>query len=213
MNLVFDFGAVLVDWQPAQLVAEHFPDLTATPQAAQHLARSLFGHADWHAFDRGQITLELVVRRTARRLALPPGQLGALVAGIGERLRPLQDSVAVLAELAGRRRLRGDVRLYFLSNMPLPYARTLEQKHAFLQWFDGGIFSGDVQHIKPEPAIYQLLQARYALESAQTLMIDDLKGNVDAACALGWGGIQFVSAQQLRRSLGNLLHQPDQGNP
>lgn len=205
MNLVFDFGAVLVDWQPAQLLAEHFPDLTATPQAAQHLARSLFGHADWHAFDRGQITLEMVVRRTAQRLALPPGPLGALVAGIGERLRPLQDSVAVLAELAGRRRLRGDVRLYFLSNMPLPYARTLEQKHAFLQWFDGGIFSGDVQHIKPEPAIYQLLQARYALAPAQTLMIDDLKGNVDAACALGWEGIQFVSAQQLRTNLADLL--------
>lgn len=208
MNLVFDFGAVLVDWQPAQLLAAHFPDLTATPQVAQQLARSIFSHEDWHAFDRGQITLEVVVQRTARRLALPRGQLRGLVAGIGERLSPLQESVAVLAELEGRRRLRGDVRLYFLSNMPAPYARTLEQKHVFLQWFDGGIFSGDVQHIKPEPAIFQLLQTRYALAPAQTLMIDDLKGNVDAACALGWGGIQFVSAQQLRINLEDLLGRP-----
>lgn len=205
MNLVFDFGAVLVDWQPAQLLAAHFPDLTATPQRAQQLARSIFSHEDWHAFDRGQITLEVVVQRTARRLALPQGQLWGLVAGIGERLSPLQESVAVLAELEGRRRLRGDVRLYFLSNMPAPYARVLEQKHSFLQWFDGGIFSGDVQHIKPEPAIFRLLQMRYALEPVQTLMIDDLKGNVDAACALGWGGIQFVSAQQLRMNLEDLL--------
>lgn len=208
MNLVFDFGAVLVEWQPAQLLAEHFPDLTATPQAAQQLARALFGHADWQAFDRGQITLEAVVRRTAQRLALPRPQLRSLVAGIGGRLSPLQESVAVLAELAGRRRLRGDVRLYFLSNMPEPYARVLEQKHSFLQWFDGGIFSGDVQHIKPEPAIFQLLQTRYALEPAQTLMIDDLKGNVDAACAMGWGGIQFMSAQQLRTNLAGLLGLP-----
>ena len=35
MNLVFDFGAVLFHWQPAQLVAESFPDLAATPQAVQ----------------------------------------------------------------------------------------------------------------------------------------------------------------------------------
>ena len=208
MNLVFDFGAVLVEWQPAQLLAEHFPDLTGTPQAARHLASSLFGHADWHAFDRGQITLEVVVRRTAQRLALPQAQLRSLVAGIGERLRPLQESVAVLAELAGRRRLRGDVRLYFLSNMPAPYARTLEQRHVFLQWFDGGIFSGDAQCSKPDPAIFQMLQRRYALEPSQTLMIDDLKDNIEAAGALGWGGIQFVSAQQLRVNLEDLLRRP-----
>jgi putative hydrolase of the HAD superfamily len=89
--------------------------------------------------------------------------------------------------------------------MPTPFARTLEHKHPFLQWFDGGIFSGDVQHIKPELAIYQLLQERYALEPKRTLLIDDLKDNVDAACGLGWRGIEFVSVQQLRRSLANLL--------
>lgn len=212
MNLVFDFGAVLIDWQPTQLVRAHFPDLTQTPRAAQQLARSIFSHEDWHAFDRGQITPEVLVRRTSERLTLPQAQTQGLVAGIGERLSPLDESVDVLAELEGRRRLRGDVRLYFLSNMPAPYARTLEQKYVFLQWFDGGIFSGDAQCSKPDPAIFELLQMRYALEPAQTLMIDDTKGNIEAACALGWGGIQFVSAQQLRSSLEDLLRKSDQEN-
>ena len=212
MNLVFDFGAVLIDWQPTQLVRAHFPDLTQTPREAQQLARSIFSHQDWHAFDRGQMTPEVVVRRTSERLTLPQAQLLGLVAGIGERLSPLDESVDVLAELEGRRRLRGDVRLYFLSNMPAPYARTLEQRYVFLQWFDGGIFSGDAQCSKPDPAIFQLLQMRYALEPAQTLMIDDTKGNIEAACALGWGGIQFVSAQQLRSSLEDLLRKSDEEN-
>lgn len=212
MNLVFDFGAVLIDWQPTQLVRAHFPALTQTPRAAQQLARSIFSHEDWRAFDRGQITPEVVVRRTSERLTLPQAQTQGLVTGIGERLSPLDESVDVLAELEGRRRLRGDVRLYFLSNMPAPYARTLEQKYVFLQWFDGGIFSGDAQCSKPDPAIFELLQMRYALEPAQTLMIDDTKGNIEAACALGWGGIQFVSAQQLRSSLEDLLRKSDQEN-
>lgn len=212
MNLVFDFGAVLIDWQPTQLVRTHFPALTQTPRAAQQLARSIFSHEDWRAFDRGQITPEVVVRRTSERLTLPQAQTQGLVAGIGERLSPLDESVDVLAELEGRRRLRGDVRLYFLSNMPAPYARTLEQKYVFLQWFDGGIFSGDAQCSKPDPAIFRLLQMRYALEPAQTLMIDDTKGNIEAACALGWGGIQFVSAQQLRSSLEDLLRKSDKEN-
>ena len=206
-NLVFDFGAVLIDWQPVKLVESHFPELAVTPLAAQQAARSLFGHVDWHAYDRGILSADCVVQRTAQRLALPLEEMARLVSGIGERLTPIQETMEVLADLAHRRDERGDVRLYYLSNMPTPYARTLERKYAFLAWFDGGIFSGDVQCSKPDPTIYQLLQSRYDLEPAQTLFVDDVQDNVDVACALGWNGLRFVSAPLLRSSLANLLPQ------
>jgi putative hydrolase of the HAD superfamily len=205
MNLVFDFGAVLIDWQPARLVAQYFPEMTATSQTAEPLARAIFSHADWHAFDRGALTQEEVTERTAQRLSLPHAQVHLLVSGIGERLLPIEETLAVLVDLVHRRHQRADVSLYFLSNMPLPYARVLEQKHAFLGWFDGGIFSGDVQLVKPEPMIFHLLQTRYALEPGRTLLIDDLQGNVNAARALGWHGLQFTSAQQLRSDLDTLI--------
>lgn len=205
MNLVFDFGAVLIDWQPARLVAQYFPELTVASQTAEALARAIFSHEDWHAFDRGTVTQEEVTERTARRLGLPHARLHALVNGIGERLTPLDESVAVLVDLVDRRKRRADVSLYYLSNMPVPYARVLEQAHAFLRWFDGGIFSGDVQSVKPEPGIFQLLQTRYALEPGRTLLIDDLQSNVNAACAMGWQGLQFTSAQQLRSDLDTLI--------
>jgi putative hydrolase of the HAD superfamily len=130
-----------------------------------------------------------------------------LVESIGERLVPIPETVALLAQLHAQRTATtaaSDVRLYFLSNMPVPYARTLERLHPFLQWFDGGIFSGDVHHIKPEPAIYTLLQTRYTLDPAQTVFIDDLKSNVTAAQALGWAGIHFESAPQLSAALAAL---------
>ncbi len=207
MNLVFDLGAVLIEWQPARLVASHFPELALTAQAAQQAAQSIFGHADWHAFDRGTLSADDVVQRTAQRLALPPDEMRRLVCGIGERLTPIQETMDLVADLAQRRDQRGDVRLYYLSNMPAPYARTLEHKYAFLAWFEGGIFSGDVQRSKPDPVIYQLLQSRYALEPTQTLFVDDVQDNVDVACSLGWSGLRFVSAQQLRSSLANWLPQ------
>jgi putative hydrolase of the HAD superfamily len=207
MNVVFDFGAVLFAWQPARLVADYFPDQTATPAAAMLLAQSIFGHDDWHAFDRGGLALDAVVARTAQRLALPAVPLEALITGIGDGLQPIDATLDVLAALSRRRQARGDVRLYYLSNMPVPYARTLERKHAFLQWFDGGIFSGDVLRCKPDPAIYEMLQARHALVPTQTVFIDDLQANVDAASGLGWRGVHFLSAAQLRQSLANLLDQ------
>ncbi len=208
-QLVFDFGAVLFEWQPAQLAAESFPDLASTPDAAAQLGQEIFGHADWLAFDRGRLTLDAVVGSTAQRLALPQARLHSLISGIGEGLRPIEATVGLLAELASRRRQHGDLRLYYLSNMPALYARALERKHSFVGWFDGGIFSGDVQCCKPDAAIYQLLQSRYALDPARTWLFDDSRDNVAAARGFGWNGFQFISPQQLRFSLGDLLGQEE----
>lgn len=219
MNVVFDFGAVLFTWRPAELLAQSFPEVAATPQQAAQLAHTVFAHDDWHNFDRGTLSMGVVVERTAARLDLDPGVLADLVHSIGDRLLPIDATVALLAQLHALRRPSAagvagtdQLKLYFLSNMPVPYARTLEQRHAFLRWFDGGIFSGDVLHIKPEPAIYQLLQTRYALEPSETLFIDDLKGNVQTARELGWHGIHFESAPQLQAALANLLGQATKGN-
>ncbi len=201
MNIVFDFGAVLFGWQPQQLVTQAFPEHTRQPGQAQTLAQALFGHADWHAFDRGTLSMQAVIGQSAARLGLGRAALTQLVQGIGEHLLPLAGTLDVLSQLKQLALSGQPIRLYFLSNMSAPYARTLERKFEFLQWFDGGIFSGDVHLIKPEPAIYQLLQDRYMLDPAQTVFIDDLQGNVQAAQSLGWHGIHFESAAQLERDL------------
>jgi putative hydrolase of the HAD superfamily len=199
MNVVFDFGAVLFTWRPVEIVAEVFPAQAANEADAKRLAHALFGHADWHAFDRGDMEMDSVIHRSAGRLGLPLDAVQTMVQGIGARLLPMQDTLDLLQTLHGKRQaVKG---LYFLSNMPLPYARHLEQNHAFLQHFDGGIFSGDVRCGKPDPTIYQLLQSRYDLAPRNTLFIDDMQANVDAAQALGWRGIHFQSAAQLAEEL------------
>jgi len=211
MNLVFDFGAVLVEWQPTRLLQTHFPQSADSPEGFCQLAQDFFHHADWQSFDRGTLGLAEVARRTAARLDLPPLQVQGLMEGIGDLLTAKPDTLAVLEDLHLQRahKQSGHTKsahkqhlpLYYLSNMPVPFARTLEKNHAFLSWFEGGIFSGDVQHIKPEASIYQLLQSRYQLAPAQTLFIDDMPVNVQAARACGWTGIHFESAAQLATEL------------
>jgi len=202
VNIVFDFGAVLFTWRPGTLLMQTFPQHVRTPEEATHLSHQVFGHADWHDFDRGVLDANTVVERTAERLDLPKLALAELVHDIGSNLTAIPESVAVLTQLY-QRRLAGDgvTGLYYLSNMPVPYARYLEQHHPFLQWFDGGIFSGDVLHIKPDLPIYQLLQSRYGLAPDSTVFIDDLKHNVTTAQSIGWHGIHFSSAQQLQADL------------
>jgi putative hydrolase of the HAD superfamily len=197
MNVVFDFGAVVFSWKPQELVRAAFPERAATPEQARALAEALFHHDDWQNFDRGTIAQHEVVARAAQRLALQPAAVEALVADIPSRLTPIPETVALLQRLRERRNRQADLRLYYLSNMPEPYARVLEQRHDFLQWFDGGLFSADVRLIKPQPDIFGLLESRHRLAPARTVFIDDLPANVDAARRHGWQAIHFESASQL----------------
>lgn len=201
MNIVFDFGAVLFRWQPAELVAQTFPEQAPTPDSAQALAKALFSHADWHAFDQGTVCMTDVVARSAERLQLPLAHLQGLVGRIGDLLTPLAPTVQVLEALRNLKARRPALRLFFLSNMPTDYARVLERSHGFLQWFEGGIYSGDVKLVKPDPAIYALMESRFGLQPDQTVFIDDLAANIAAAKARGWHGIQFKSAAQLKLGL------------
>lgn len=209
MNIVFDFGAVLFTWQPAVLLARHFPQHTATAEAAQQFVQDIFHHDDWQCFDRGTVELEDVISRTSTRMELAHPTLHGMMTVIGERLEPIACNIDLLARLRRQRDEQGDVKLYFLSNMPVPYARTLEQRHEFLQWFDGGIFSGDVKLGKPDPAIYELLAARHGLKAEETIFIDDTLANVRAAQALGWQAIHCRQPELLEGQLAEsmaLLH-------
>lgn len=205
MNVVFDFGVVLFTWQPARFLPNFFPARAATPALASALAADVFSHADWHAFDQGLLTSAETVTRTSERLALDAAALTGLLARIPDLLTPVEGTVEILKGLRGRRKLQGDIKLFYLSNMPAPFARELEQRHSFLNWFDGGIFSGDVKLIKPQPEIFQLMQQRFNLDPAQTLFIDDLQDNVDAARSFGWQAVQFVSPVKLRGQLATVL--------
>ncbi len=189
MNIVFDLGAVLLTWAPVELVQSQFAHHAPTAEAAHALARQMFHHEDWLGFDRGTHSLDDAIGRMALRLSLPADRLGEALAPMGERLEPIPVMVDLLASLRARRDAGEKLGLYYLSNMPAPYARVLEQRHAFFQWFDGGIFSGDVKVIKPHREIYEMLARRHGLEAGETLFIDDSLPNVEAARELGWHAI------------------------
>jgi putative hydrolase of the HAD superfamily len=141
----------------------------------------------------------------ALRLSLPVERLNSTLAPMGERLEPIAVTLELLGALCARRDAGEPLRLYYLSNMPVPYARVLEQRHAFLRWFDGGIFSGDVLMLKPQPEIYHLLAARYRLEASETVFIDDSAANVAAARALGWQAIHCEAPSALPAQLAAYL--------
>jgi putative hydrolase of the HAD superfamily len=202
-NIVFDFGAVLVHWRPLEVVQQYFPAQTRTPDEASQLARDLFGHADWQDFDAGRASPEQVAQASSMRLSLDVQQLRVMINGIEDHITPIDSSVQVLESLHAQRAEK-NLRLFFLSNMPAPYARGLE-RHAFMRCFDGGIFSGDHGLIKPQPEIYHKLEALYGLRGQPILFIDDHPANIAAAQMQGWQTLHLTEPSELNKRLAQSL--------
>jgi putative hydrolase of the HAD superfamily len=114
-------------------------------------------------------------------------------------LQPLPAMEALVARLED-----AGYPLYFLSNMPRPYADHLERQHPLVGRFRDGVFSGRVGVVKPEPAIYELAARRFGIAGQPTVFIDDQPRNLTAARAQGWQAVRFVDAGSCEQALGAL---------
>lgn len=201
--VVFDFGGVLFNWQPIKLIQAVLPHHAIDDEQAADVAARVFQSfvpgSDWSEFDRGALEWDEVSARIAARTGLLQADLHELMMAIPPHLAPMADSVAWLAQLA-----ESGVPLYFLSNMPRPYADFLAREHAFLKQFRGGVFSCDVGQIKPNADIFETAAARFGIEPGRTVFIDDNVHNVKTARDLGWRAVQFVDAAQCRSELAAL---------
>lgn len=200
MNVVFDFGGVVFNWQPnvllRQVLPHHAPDEAAARQLAARLFQGFAPGSDWALFDLGQIAPDALARQIAARTGLRVPEVAAVIEAIPPHLVPNPDTVDLIRDL----RASGH-KLFYLSNMPASYADELEQRHSFLSWFESGVFSARVQQIKPNADIFTTATKRFGVVGADTVFIDDVLHNIDAAQSHGWHGIHFQSAGQVRAEL------------
>lgn len=200
MNIVFDFGGVVFNWQPIQLLRTTLPLRARDDAEARAISAELFQgyplHGEWAAFDRGEVDTQSLAQRIAHRTSLSKTEVLAFVHAVPGHLEPIAETVALMARLkaAGHR-------LFYLSNMPTPFAEHLERGHAFMAWFDDGVFSSRVHLMKPQPEIFEEAARRFGLAPHELIFIDDVADNVDAARALGWRAIHFRSARDCELAL------------
>jgi putative hydrolase of the HAD superfamily len=200
-DFVFDFGAVIFEWNPIKRIEQHFKGEWHGFKSSTELAKNLFGSPTWQGFDRGDLSMSDVINQSAENLNIDRDHLRDLIEPIGEDLTPIESSILILNNLVQRKKEGEEIRLFYLSNMPEPYARALERRHEFIKWFDAGIFSADVREAKPDVKIYQRLYEKYGLDAARTLFIDDQLLNIQAAQSLGWRGVHLESPELLHEKL------------
>jgi putative hydrolase of the HAD superfamily len=200
-KIVFDFAGVLFHWQPLKMLQREVPHLAPDAAAAAHVAQQIFQSygGDWGHFDRGTVSVPDLVRRISQRTGYASADVQRVVEAIPRELQALPASVALVQRLHA-----AGYTLYFLSNMPAPYATHLEAQNPFLRCFTDGVFSARVHHNKPEPEIFALCEKRFGAQPQELLFMDDHLPNVLAAQQHGWQAFQFVDAAQAEHELGNL---------
>ncbi|MCC7039158.1 MAG: HAD family phosphatase [Burkholderiales bacterium] len=194
--VVFDFGGVLLDWNPRHLYRKLF----AGDEAAVDAFLTEVCPPEWNlAQDAGRdFDAAVAALMPAHRDKLP------LILAWRDRFEEmipdaLHDTVAVARELKDR-----GVPLYALTNWSHETFPGQRQRFDFMDWFAGIVVSGEEKVAKPDPRIYRILLERYGLRAAEAVFIDDNPHNAQAASALGLHGVHFRSAAELRRELQEL---------
>jgi putative hydrolase of the HAD superfamily len=184
MNIVFDFGNVLVEWNPSRLIQHHYEAPDGRAHFPDALADTLINHQDWLDFDLGLIDSAELAVRSAHRLGVDAAGMRAFVERIPHVLPLFEPTIALMGELIDG--VHGTHRVVYLSNMPRSFATVLEARCPWISRFEDGLFSGRINLAKPDDAIYAAAETQLRLDPADTLFLDDSPRNVHAARARGW---------------------------
>ena len=190
-NIIFDFGGVLMDWNPKYLYQNVFSTDEEMNYFLDHIAT-----LKWNAEqDRGrsfQEATEILQNQYpefSKEIALYYSQWPVMLKGA------IEENVNILRNLHGRFQLYG---LTNWSAESFPYAY---QNYDFFSLFNGIVVSGEEKLIKPDERIYQLLLNRYNLNASECLFIDDNYENIRAAQAMDFNTIHVGPETNLQEEL------------
>jgi 2-haloacid dehalogenase len=194
-TVVFDFGGVLLEWNPRHLYRKIFAD---PAEMEWFLANVCTG--DWNlAQDKGRPWPEGEAEAIARHPKYA-GEIRAFRARWHEMVpHAIQGTVAILEGLAAR-----GVPLYAITNFAADTCAESQQKYSFFRHFRGIVISGEIGILKPDAAIFHRLATDYSLDLATCLFIDDVPKNVTGAQAAGLQAALFETPAKLRADLAAL---------
>jgi putative hydrolase of the HAD superfamily len=160
----------------------------------------VFKHPDWLEMDRGVLAEHDAIDRFRERTGLTTAELSALMQAVKDSLQPIPGTVELLEDLAAHH-----VPLYCLSNMPATTSNYLRARYSFWRLFRGIVISGEINLMKPDPAIFEHIVARFSLNPGNTAFVDDHLPNIESAGRLGFKTVLFSNPAQCRSGLQELM--------
>lgn len=195
-TIIFDYGGVLLEWDPRHLYRRFFPN---QPEAMEQFLNEI-KFAEWNAQqDKGRPFAEAV-----EILSSEFPQYAHLIRAYDEHWEEsltgvIHGTVEILKQLKVLK-----YSLYGLSNWSEETFLRARHKYDFFNLFDDMVISGEVKMIKPEPEIFHLALQKFGRSASECIYIDDSLPNIQQAQKMGFETIHFESPEQLKTELHKL---------
>ena len=195
-NIVFDLGNVLISFRPAEyLEKNNYPH-----EIRKRIIADIFGSQEWLLLDKGEISLGEAIERISGKSILKREEIALIFKIRTDIMFPLESNANVLPGLKEK-----GFRLYYLSNFPADIFSEIKNRNDFFGYFDGGIISAEVKHSKPDLTIFNIFFERYGLKPEESLYIDDIEVNVEAARSTGMKGYCTYGSTTISDDLENVI--------
>ena len=195
-NIIFDFGGVVMDWDPRYFFKDHFKD----DEKMEHFLKNI-ATDDWNAEqDRGR-TLE---EGTEIQVAKHPEWEKEIRAYYDNWTTMLKSDIPHNVEVL-RKLEHSKYELFGLTNWSAETFLYALENYDFFKIFGGKIVvSGTEKLIKPDPAIWEVLLNRYQIKAEESVFIDDNAKNIEVAKSLGFICIHIKKDTDLEKELREL---------
>jgi 2-haloacid dehalogenase len=191
--IIFDYGNVLLEWNPRFIYDRYFPN---DPEGMERFFKEV-NFADWNLQqDKGRPFKEGVASLSREF----PHYSHLIQAFHDQWVDSVGGSIAGTVDILKRLK-RAGYPVYGLSNWSAETFPHMRERHDFFDLFDDMVISGEVGHVKPEPEIFQILLEKIGKPARECVFIDDSPSNIQQAQKLGFATILFQSPQQLESSL------------
>ncbi len=191
--IVFDFGGVLIDWDPRHLYRKMFNGDDQSVEAFLEETRFF----EWNLQQDAGRPFENALTEISSRYPQHSEKFISYVRRFNETIAgPIWPTVTILEKLKNY-----GYSLFGLSNWSAETFPIIRAQYQFFNWFEDILISGEVGMVKPDPAIFHLLLDRIGCESNDCLFIDNSIHNIDAARNLGFKTIHYTSSDQLVQDL------------
>lgn len=182
-NVVFDFGQVMVHFEPRYMVERY----VSNKADAKILANVLFDRLYWDRLDDGTITDSEVVQACKGRL---PERLWEVAEKIYYNWIYNIPEMEGMVDLVQRIKTKYKKRVFLLSNISTYFA-DYAKEIPMLGMFEDCIFSAVCGMVKPNQEIFEYLCKKCNILPQETLFVDDNPKNIKGAVCFGINGYLF----------------------
>lgn len=196
-NVVFDLGGVLIDYRPRDYVYS----FNFSEDISELLLSQVFENPLWAEIDRGLYTLAEGIEIVSE---VAPKLKDILPIVFHENWMDMYKTKHDTVNLVKRLKDEG-FKLYILSNFSEEGFTFVKGRNDFFDLFDGEVVSYRIKSVKPEKQIYDYLLKTMGIDAIETVFLDDMPQNIEAAGNLGIKGIVFKDAVSAESKLREII--------